>query len=179
MNGNPYCDTCGTSRNKIKQALKNDYLVYCHSTKCALVEEQKKYYLSIIKDLRKELECYVSDLIEDGMYIGTVVKADIIDSEYMINQYNPQGTCLNLWIDVPREDDDGTKRLFRRMNRGEVNTLLSALGRETTKDLVTFDPSFLLKRQFVVEVQQYTSKVGKVSNIVKTMTPASEGKVDF
>lgn len=179
MNGNPYCDACGTSRNKIKQALKNDYLVYCHSTKCALVEEQKKYYLSIIKDLRKELECYVSDLIEDGMYIGTVVKADIIDSEYMINQYNPQGTCLNLWIDVPREDDDGTKRLFKRMNRGEVNTLLSSLGEKAVKDLNSLDPSFLVKQKFVVEVQQYTSKAGKVSNIAKTLAPATGGKVDF
>lgn len=121
----------------------------------------------------------MSDLIEDGMYLGKIVKAEIIDSEYMVNQYNPQGTCLNLWIDVPREDDDGTKRLFKRMNRGEVNVLLSSIGEKAVKDLNTLDPSFLVKRNFVVEVQQYTSKAGKVSNIVKTLSPATDDKVDF
>ena len=65
------------------------------------------------------------------------------------------------------------------MNRGEVNTLLSSIGEKTVNDLNTLDPSFLVKRNFVVEVQQYTSKAGKVSNIAKTLCPATNGKVDF
>ena len=121
----------------------------------------------------------MNDLIDSGMYVGTVVKAEIIDSEYMVSQYNPKGTCLNLWIDVPREDGDGTKRLFKRMNRTEANKLFVSVGEKAVNDLNTVNPSFLVKRDFIVEVEQYTSKAGKVSNIAKTLSPATDDKVDF
>ena len=118
----------------------------------------------------------MSDLLEDGMYVGTIKKAEIIESEYMINQYNPTGTCLNLWIDVPYEDGDDTKRLFKRLNKTETNKLLESYNKDKVSDLYECDPSFLLKKSVSLEVQQYTSKAGKVSNIAKDIVPFAKEK---
>lgn len=129
----------------------------------------------------------MSDLLDDGMYFGVIVNSQVIESEYMVHtKYNPKGTCLNLWIDV-KNDYGENKRLFKRLNRQETKNLLKTYDSkagtnlaENFEDFEDLDASILNKERAVVEVQQYTSKVGKVSNIVlKVEISRPNKKVDF
>lgn len=118
----------------------------------------------------------MNDLLDDGMYIAAVKKAEIVDSEYMITQYNKTGTCLNLWLDAEQSDEDRTKRLFKRMNPTEANRLFKLYNKPSVQDLYDSDPSFLNGKNVILEVKQYTSKAGKTSNIVVSVSPCEETK---
>lgn len=123
----------------------------------------------------------MNDLLDDGMYVATVVKSEVIDSEYMVHkEYNPNGTCLNFWLDVKNHYDEN-KRLFKRLNKTEVNALLRSFGKPTISSFDDLDATVFDKEDVFVEVQQYKSKAGKLSNIVKKVEKADldSDKVEF
>lgn len=113
-------------------------------------------------------------VLEAGIYIGKIKKCEWVQSEYMINQYNPDGDCLSVWVDVELEDG-GTKRLFDRIsvtNPSKLNMLRTAVGLKPVKRNENFDETQLRGKVVNVEADEYTSKAGKVSNIIKDYLPA-------
>lgn len=117
----------------------------------------------------------MSDLLDDGLYTGVIVKSEVIESEYMVNQWNPTGICVNLHINV----DDSDKRVFKRLNKTQLNKLLEEMGEEKVSNLEDFDPDFLMRKRMDIEIQQYTSKAQKVSNIVVNLSPFNGESVQF
>lgn len=117
---------------------------------------------------------FVDTVINAGEYTGKIKKVEWIQSEYMINQYNPDGDCLSVWVDVEGEEF-GTKRLFDKIsitNPSKLNSLRTAAGLSPVKRGDNFDEKDLRGRVIEVEVDEYTSKSGKVSNIIKSYSPS-------
>ena len=114
-------------------------------------------------------------LLEAGEYTGRVKKVEWVQSPYMVNQYNPNGDCLSVWVDVKMEDGD-TKRLFDRIsvtNPTRLNMLRTAANLKPVKKNENFDESQIMNKEVDIEVDEYTSKAGKVSNIIKEYFPAT------
>jgi hypothetical protein len=117
-------------------------------------------------------------LLEAGEYTGKIKKCDWTQSEYMINQYNPDGDCLSVWVDV-QMDDGSSKRLFDRIsvtNPSRLNALRTALSLKPIKKGDNFNEKELLGKMINIEVDEYTSKAGKVSNIIKEYSPVLPGE---
>ena len=118
-------------------------------------------------------------LLEAGEYTGKIKKCDWTQSEYMVNQYNPDGDCLSVWVDV-QMDDGSSKRLFDRIsvtNPSRLNSLRTALSLKPIKKGDNFNEKELLGKVVNIEVDEYTSKAGKVSNIIKDYSPMLPGEV--
>ena len=117
-------------------------------------------------------------LLEAGEYTGKIKKCNWTQSEYMINQYNPDGNCLSVWVDV-QMDDGSSKRLFDRIsvtNPSRLNALRTALSLKPIKKGDNFNEKELLGKMINIEVDEYTSKAGKVSNIIKEYSPVLPGE---
>lgn len=114
-------------------------------------------------------------LLEAGEYTGTIKKAEWVQSQYMVNQYNPDGDCLSVWVDVETEDRD-VKRLFDKIsitNPTKLNLLRTAASLKPVRRDESFsDEKKLVGKTINIEVDEYTSKAGKVSNIIKEYSPA-------
>lgn len=119
-------------------------------------------------------------LLDDGQYDGKIVHVEWKESQYQKASNNPSGECLNLWIDV--EQDDNVKRLFVDIGIHKKDILSKVM------DSVGVDEAKQLKGKMIrVHVVQYTSKVGKVSNIIKdyekagskTKKVSKKGSVQF
>ena len=112
-------------------------------------------------------------ILEAGEYTGKIKKCDWIQNDYMISDYNPDGNCLSVWIDV-QMDDGSAKRLFDKIsvtNPSKLNSLRAAASLEPVKKGDNFNEKELLGKVVNVEVDEYTSKAGKVSNIVRDYSP--------
>lgn len=104
-------------------------------------------------------------ILENGVYEGKIVKAHWRESEYQVRPNNPLGECLSLWIDI--EHNGLIKRIFCDIginDKAKIAELMESSGVSETTDLNN------KKLNFAVE--KYTSKVGKVSNIVRSFSPA-------
>ena len=109
-------------------------------------------------------------IIEAGAYEGKIKKVEWIKSEYSVTQYNPDGVCLSVWIDISLEDGE-TKRVFDKIsitNPSKLNELRLAAGLKSVKKGENFDEKPLQGKTIELEIDRYTSKAGKVSNIVKS-----------
>ena len=112
---------------------------------------------------------YQDVVIPDGEYRGTVVHSKWITSQYSISQYNPKGTCLSVWVDIKQKNNQ-TKRLFDKIsvtNPTRLNELRSACGLNPIGKNDDFNEDDVLNEHVIVKVIKYTSKVGKISNIIK------------
>lgn len=108
-------------------------------------------------------------IIEAGVYEGKIKKVEWIESEYSVTQYNPKGTCLSVWVDILL-DEGGTKRVFDKIsitNPTKLNDLRTAAGLKPVKKGEDFDEKPLEGKLITIEVDEYKSKAGKVSNIAK------------
>jgi hypothetical protein len=114
---------------------------------------------------------FVNKIIEAGLYTADVKKAEVRESEYAKSKYNPDGVCLTLWLDT--EDDDGEpKRLFSDLSSvAKVNDFLLSINQKPVEDFQKINTKKIQGKTVMVEVDQYTSKAGKLSNIVKGFLP--------
>jgi hypothetical protein len=134
-------------------------------------------------DEKEKRSNYKDILLDAGEYVGKIKKAEWTTSEYLINDYNKSGTCLSVWVDI---DYDGEiKRIFDKISitsPTKLNALLQAVGLTSVKKGENFNEKPLNGKQVYVEVDQYTSKAGKVSNIIKQYlkdAPVEEEKTSF
>jgi hypothetical protein len=73
-----------------------------------------------------------------------------------------------VWVDIPY--DGQTKRIFDKISitsPTKLNELRQAVGLQPVPKGGDFDESEILGKEIQLEVDRYTSKAGKVSNIVK------------
>ena len=119
-------------------------------------------------DEKEKKSNYKDILLDAGEYVGKIKKAEWTTSPYLINDYNKNGTCLSVWVDI---DYDGeNKRIFDKISitsPTKLNALREAVGLKPVRKGDNFNEKPLNGKQVYVEVDQYTSKAGKVSNIIK------------
>ena len=122
------------------------------------VWEEKEKKQSSFKDL----------IIDADEYTGNIKKVEWVNSPYSVTEYNQDGLCLSVWIDIPY--DGQTKRIFDKISvtsPTKLNELRQAVGLQPIPKGGDFNESEILGKEVELEVDRYTSKAGKVSNIVK------------
>ena len=121
-------------------------------------------------DEKESKQSSFKDLIIDAdEYTGNIKKVEWVNSPYSITEYNQDGLCLSVWIDIPTNVSQ-TKRIFDKIavtSPTKLNELRQAVGLKPVAKGEDFDESEITGRQVEVEIDKYTSKAGKVSNIVK------------
>jgi len=120
-------------------------------------------------------------IINAGKYTGKIKKVEWVKSQYSVTEYNPDGTCLSVWIDIPTKDGM-TKRVFDKISitsPTKLNQLRISAGLKPVKKGDNFDEAPLQGKSIELEVDRYTSKAGKVSNIVKSYLEVATKKNAF
>ena len=121
-------------------------------------------------------------ILNAGKYNGKIKKVEWVQSEYSVTEYNQDGTCLSVWIDIPAKDGM-TKRVFDKISitsPTKLNQLRVAAGLKPVSKGDNFDESPLSGKSISVEIDEYTAKsTGKVSNIVKNYLEAEAKKKAF
>lgn len=108
-------------------------------------------------------------ILDNGDYTAKIANAKWKESPYQIRQNNPLGECLSLWLDIQHEGD--RKRIFCDVGIQEkkrLAELMDCVGVTETSDLSG--------RSVICVVERYTSKLGKVSNIVKSFKAIEKAK---
>jgi len=121
-------------------------------------------------------------ILNSGKYTGKIKKVEWVQSEYSVTEYNHDGTCLSVWIDIATKDGK-TKRVFDKISitsPTKLNQLRVAAGLKPVSKGDNFDESPLSGKNIQVEVDKYTAKsTGKISNIVKNYLQAEAKKKAF
>jgi hypothetical protein len=90
-----------------------------------------------------------------------------------VNEHNKDGMSLKLWLDT--EFQGNNKRIFATIGVHEphiINTVVIACNLPPLKRGGSLNEQSLMDVRVMASIEQYTSKVGKVSNIVKAYLPA-------
>ena len=104
-------------------------------------------------------------ILPNGVYTFTITKAEFAADKYKINEFNKDGMSLKLWLDT--EFQGNSKRIF-----ATINTVVIACGLPPVKKGGSLNEQSLVDVIVQAKISQYTSKVGKVSNIVDHYLPA-------
>ena len=112
-------------------------------------------------------------ILPNGVYTFTITKAEFAPDKYKINEFNKDGMSLKLWLDT--EFQGNNKRIFSTIGVDkpwEINTVVIACNLPAVKKGGSLNEQSLVDVIVQAKIEQYTSKVGKVSNIVKAYLPA-------
>ena len=120
-------------------------------------------------DEKEKRSNYKDILLNAGEYAAKIKKAEWTTSDYMISDYNKNGTCLSVWVDINYDGEN--KRIFDKISvtsPSKLNALREAIGLKPLKKGQNFDEKPFIGKEIYIEVDQYTAKsTGKVSNIIK------------
>ena len=117
-------------------------------------------------------------ILPNGVYTFTITKAEFAADKYKINEFNKDGMSLKLWLDT--EFQGNSKRIFATIGVDkphEINTVVIACNLPPVKKGGSLNQLSLVDVIVQVKIEQYTSKVGNVSNIVKAYLPAHPAAV--
>ena len=122
---------------------------------------------------------YKEFIVNAGEYTGKVNRAEWVQSQYRKSQENPNGDSLSLWIDLELQNNK-YKRVFDtisitdllKINQARISAGLKEF--RQSKDLTKKDVSDMENQRVLIEIERYKSKVGKVSNIVKSYLEQSD-----
>jgi len=117
-------------------------------------------------------------ILPNGVYTFTISKAEFAADKYKVNEFNKDGMSLKLWLDT--EFQGNSKRIFATIGVDkpwEINTVVLACNLPAVKKGGSLNEQSLVDVIIQAKVEQYTSKVGKVSNIVKAYLPAHPAAV--
>ena len=112
-------------------------------------------------------------ILPNGVYTFTITKAEFAADKYKINEFNKDGMSLKLWLDT--EFQGNSKRIFATIGVDkphEINTVVIACNLPAVKKGGSLNEQSLVDVEIMASIEQWTSKVGKVSNIVKAYLPA-------
>ena len=112
-------------------------------------------------------------ILPNGVYTFTITKAEFAADKYKINEFNKDGMSLKLWLDT--EFQGNSKRIFATIGVDkphQINTVVIACGLPPVKKGGSLNEQSLVDVIVQAKISQYTSKVGKVSNIVDHYLPA-------
>jgi hypothetical protein len=120
-------------------------------------------------DEKEKRSNYKDILLDAGEYAAKIKKAEWTTSDYMISDYNKNGACLSVWVDINYDGEN--KRIFDKISvtsPSKLNSLREAIGLKPLKKGQNFDEKPLIGKEIYIEVDQYTAKsTGRVSNIIK------------
>ena len=117
-------------------------------------------------------------ILPNGVYTFTITKAEFAADKYKVNEFNKDGMSLKLWLDT--EFQGNSKRFFATIGVDKphiINTVVIACILPAVKKGGSLNEQSLVDVIVQAKVEQYTSKVGKVSNIVKAYLPAHPAAV--
>ena len=117
-------------------------------------------------------------ILPNGVYTFTISKAEFAADKYKINEFNKDGMSLKLWLDT--EFQGNSKRIFATIGVDkphEINTVVIACNLPPVKKGGSLNEQSLVDVIVQAKISQYTSKVGKVSNIVDHYLPAHPAAV--
>ena len=132
--------------------------------------------MKLIWDAPQELKTdrkFEEIILPNGVYTFTITKAEFAADKYKINEFNKDGMSLKLWLDT--EFQGNNKRIFATIGVDkpwEINTVVLACNLPAVKKGGSLNEQSLVDVQIKAKISQYTSKVGKVSNIVDHYLPA-------
>ena len=112
-------------------------------------------------------------ILPNGVYTFTITKAEFAADKYKVNEFNKDGMSLKLWLDT--EFQGNSKRIFATIGVDkpwQINTVVIACNLPAVKKGGSLNEKSLVDVIIQAKVEQYTSKIGKVSNIVKAYLPA-------
>ena len=112
-------------------------------------------------------------ILPKGVYTFKITKAEFAADQYKKNEFNKDGMSLKLWLDT--EFQGSNKRIFATIGVDkphEINTVVIACNLPPVKKGGSLNEQSLVDAEIKASIDQYTSKVGKVSNIVKAYLPA-------
>ena len=110
-------------------------------------------------------------LVPVGTHTLTIVHAEEGPNEYKRSDENPEGLCLKLRLGT----DGGHKFVFDDIPQHlawRARQFAAALAIVPAGDALDLEPSELVGQKVTVEITHYTSKVGKVSAVVKKYVAA-------
>jgi hypothetical protein len=137
--------------------------------------------MKLIWDAPQELKTdrkFEEIILPNGVYTFTITKAEFAPDKYKINEFNKDGMSLKLWLDT--EFQGNNKRIFATIGVHEphiINTVVIACNLPAVKKGGSLNEQSLVDVEIKASIEQYTSKVGKVSNIVKAYLPAHPAAV--
>ena len=112
-------------------------------------------------------------ILPNGVYTFTITKAEFAPDQYKKNEFNKDGMSLKLWLDT--EFQGNNKRIFATIGVDkphEINTVVIACNLPPVKKGGSLNEQSLVDAEIKASIDQYTSKVGKISNIVNAYLPA-------
>lgn len=137
--------------------------------------------MKLIWDAPQELKTdrkFEEIILPNGVYTFTITKAEFAADKYKINEFNKDGMSLKLWLDT--EFQGNSKRIFATIGVDkphEINTVVIACNLPPVKKGGSLNEQSLVDVIVQAKIEQYTSKVGKVSNIVRQYLPAHPAAV--
>ena len=117
-------------------------------------------------------------ILPNGVYTFTITKAEFAADKYKVNEFNKDGMSLKLWLDT--EFQGNNKRIFATIGVDKphiINTVVIACNLPAVKKGGSLNEQSLVDVEIKAKISQYTSKVGKVSNIVDHYLPAHPAAV--
>ncbi len=132
--------------------------------------------MKLIWDAPQELKTdrkFEEIILPNGVYTFTITKAEFAADKYKVNEFNKDGMSLKLWLDT--EFQGNSKRIFATIGVDKphiINTVVIACNLPPLKRGGSLNEQSLMDVRVMASIEQYTSKVGKVSNIVKAYLPA-------
>ncbi len=117
-------------------------------------------------------------ILPNGVYTFTITKAEFAADKYKVNEHNKDGMSLKLWLDT--EFQGNSKRIFATIGVDKphiINTVVIACNLPAVKKGGSLNEQSLVDVEIKAKISQYTSKVGKVSNIVDHYLPAHPAAV--
>jgi hypothetical protein len=137
--------------------------------------------MKLIWDAPQELKTdrkFEEIILPKGVYTFKITKAEFAPDQYKKNEFNKDGMSLKLWLDT--EFQGNNKRIFATIGVHEphiINTVVLACNLPPLKRGGSLNENSLMDVSIMASIDQYTSKVGKVSNIVKAYLPAHPAAV--
>ena len=137
--------------------------------------------MKLIWDAPQELKTdrkFEEIILPNGVYTFTITKAEFAADKYKINEFNKDGMSLKLWLDT--EFQGNSKRIFATIGVDkphEINTVVIACNLPAVKKGGSLNEQSLVDVIVQAKIEQYTSKIGKISNIVKAYLPAHPAAV--
>ena len=132
--------------------------------------------MKLIWDAPQELKTdrkFEEIILPNGVYTFTITKAEFAADKYKVNEFNKDGMSLKLWLDT--EFQGNSKRIFATIGIDKphiINTVVIACNLPAVKKGGSLNEQSLVDVEIKAKISQYTSKVGKVSNIVDHYLPA-------
>ena len=137
--------------------------------------------MKLIWDAPQELKTdrkFEEIILPKGVYTFKITKAEFAADQYKKSEHNKDGMSLKLWLDT--EFQGNNKRIFATIGVHEphiINTVVIACNLPAVKKGGSLNEQSLVDVEIMASIEQWTSKVGKVSNIVKAYLPAHPAAV--